>query len=117
MGTVDIGHRRIETGNLTTSEALVGYSTWPGLAQVFEVGRHVLIRETGQEREVVVYGVTSLTSERATPGRVLGLIRGHWGIENKSHWVRDVRFDEDYSSVRYGSFAEVMAVIRNTAIG
>jgi hypothetical protein len=52
--TVDIGHGRIETRNLTTSEALVGYSPWPGLAQVFEVGRHVLIQKTGQERLEVV---------------------------------------------------------------
>jgi hypothetical protein len=34
--TVDIGHGRIEQRNATTSEALVGYSDWPGLAQVFE---------------------------------------------------------------------------------
>src|SRR3954469_19289537 len=34
--TVDIGHGRIEQRNATTSEALVGDSDWPGLAQVFE---------------------------------------------------------------------------------
>ena len=33
---------RIETRNLTTSEALVGSSAWPGRAQAFEVGRHVI---------------------------------------------------------------------------
>jgi len=115
--TVDIGHGRIETRNLTTSEALVGYSTWPGLAQVFEVGRHVIIQKTGQERIEVVYGVTSLPAERATPARVLDLVRGHWSIENKSHWVRDVTFDEDRSQVRCGSIPQVMAALRNTAIG
>jgi predicted transposase YbfD/YdcC len=45
----------------------------------------------------VVYGVTSLPPERATPARLLELVRGHWAIENKSHWVRDVTFDEDRS--------------------
>ena len=115
--TVDIGHGRIEQRNLTTSEALVGYSTWPGLAQVFELGRHVIIQKTGQERVEVVYGVTSLSSERATPGRVLDLVRGHWSIENKSHWVRDVTFDEDRSQVRCGSIPQVMAALRNTTIG
>jgi len=115
--TVDIGHGRIETRNLTTSEALVGYSTWPGLTQVFEVGRQVLIQKTGQERVEVVYGVTRLTSERATPGRVLDLVRGHWSIENKAHGVRDVTFDEDRSQVRCGSIPQVMAALRNTAIG
>jgi len=115
--TIDIGHGRIEQRHLTTREALVGDSDWPGLAQVFELGRHVIIQKTGQERVEVVYGVTSLSSERATPGRLLDLVRGHWGIENKSHWVRDVTFDEDRSQVRCGSIPQVMAALRNTTIG
>jgi len=115
--TVDVGHGRIETRNLTTSEALVGYSDWPGLAQVFEVGRHVITKKTAKERVEVVYGVTSLSPERATPNRLLELVRGHWGIENKSHWVRDVTFDEDRSQVRCGNIPHIMAALRNTAIG
>ncbi len=115
--TRDIGHGRIEQRNITTSEALVGYSDWPGLAQVFELGRHVLIQNTGEERVEVVYGVTSLRPERATPGHLLALVRGHWQIENKSHWVRDVTFDEDRSQVRCGNIPQVMAALRNTAIG
>ncbi len=115
--TRDIGHGRIEQRNITTSEALVGYSDWPGLAQVFELGRHVIIQNTGEERVEVVYGVTSLRPERATPGHLLALVRGHWQIENKSHWVRDVTFDEDRSQVRCGNIPQVMAALRNTAIG
>jgi predicted transposase YbfD/YdcC len=115
--TVDIGHGRIEQRNITTSEALVGYSDWPGLAQVFELGRHVIIPKTGKERAEVVYGVTSLGPQRATPGRLLELVRGQWQIENKSHWVRDVTFDEDRSQVRCGHIPQVMAALRNTAIG
>jgi len=115
--TVDLGHGRIEQRNLTTSEALVGYSDWPGLAQVFELGRHVMFQKTGQARVEVVYGVTSLRPERATPERLLTLVRGQWQIENKSHWVRDVTFDEDRSQVRCGNIPQVMAALRNTAIG
>ena len=115
--TVDVGHGRIETRNLTTSEALVGYSDWPGMAQVFELGRHVITKKTGKERVEVVYGVTSLSPQRATPGRLLELVRGHWQIENKLHWVRDVTFDEDRSQVRCGNIPQCMAALRNTAIG
>lgn len=115
--TVDLGHGRIEQRNITTSAALVGYSDWPGLAQVFELGRHVVFPKTGKERVEVVYGVTSLRPERATPERLLTLVRGQWEIENKSHWVRDVTFDEDRSQVRCGNLPQVMAALRNTAIG
>ncbi len=115
--TVDIGHGRIEQRNITTSEALVGYSDWPGLAQVFELGRYVITQKTTEERVEVVYGVTSLSPERGTPERLLELVRGHWQIENKSHWVRDVTFDEDRSQVRCGNIPQVMAALRNTTIG
>lgn len=115
--TVDLGHGRIEQRNITTSEALVGYSDWPGLAQVFELGRHVISQKTGAERVEVVYGVTSLSPEQAPPGRLLALVRGQWQIENQSHWVRDVTFDEDRSQVRCGSIPQVMTALRNTAIG
>lgn len=115
--TVDSGHGRIEQRNLTTSEALVGYSDGPGLAQVFALGRHVVIPKTGQARVEVVYGVTSLEPARATPGRLLELVRGPWHIENKSHWGRDVTFDEDRSQVRGGNIPQVMAALRKTAIG
>src|SRR5262249_3719531 len=86
-------------------------------AQVFELGRHVMFQKTGKERVEVVYGVTSLRPERATSERLLALVRGQWQIENQSHWVRDVTFDEDRSQVRCGNIPQVMAALRNTTIG
>ena len=115
--TVDLGHGRIEQRNSTTSAALVGYSDGPGLAQVCELGRHVMFQKTGKERVEVVYGVTSLCPERATPECLRTLVRGQWQMENKSHWVRDVTFDEDRSQVRCGNIPQVMAALRNTTVG
>ena len=94
-----------------------GYSDWPGLAQVFQLERQVISKKTGEVREEVVAGVTSLAPERADAARLLALVRGHWHIENQSHWVRDVTFDEDRSQVRCGSIPQVMAALRNTVIG
>jgi len=74
-------------------------------------------QKTGQERVEVVYGVTSLSPERVPPTRLLELVRGQWQIEHKSHWVRDVTFDEDRSQGRCGNIPQVMAALRNTAIG
>lgn len=115
--TVDRGHGRIEQRTLTASAALAGVNAWPGLAQVFQLERQVTSKKTGQERYEVVYGVTSLAAERATPSRLLELVRGQWQIENCSHWVRDVTFDEDRSQVRCGAIPQVMAALRNTTIG
>jgi predicted transposase YbfD/YdcC len=115
--TLDLGHGRIELRGLRTSDVLMGYSDWPGLAQVFRLERQVIIKKTGEVREEVVAGVTSLGPERADAARLLALVRGQWQIENQSHWVRDVTFDEDRSQVRCDSIPQVMAALRNTVIG
>ena len=44
-------------------------------------------------------------------------VRGHWTIENKVHWVRDVTFREDSSRVRTGPRPRIMATLRNLAMG
>jgi predicted transposase YbfD/YdcC len=115
--TVDVGHGRIEQRRLQTSDVLAGYSTWPGLAQVFALERQVIRKKTGEVREEVVMGVTSLPLERADAAQLLALVRGHWHIENQSRWVRDVTFDEDRSQVRCGNIPQVMAGLRNMVIG
>ena len=115
--TLDLGHGRIEQRELSTSDVLRGYSDWPGLAQVFRLERQVIIKKTGEVRQEVVGGVTSLAPERADAARLLALVRGQWHIEHHSHWVRDVTFDEDRSQVRCGNIPQVMAALRNTVIG
>lgn len=64
----------------------------------------------------MAYGVTSLAPAQADPPRLLALTRGHWAIENKVHWVRDVTFDEDRSQVRKHAGPHVMASLRNVAV-
>lgn len=115
--TVDGGHGRIEQRRMQTSNVLAGYSDWPGLGQVFHLERQVVTKKTGEVRSEVVAGVTSLAPARADAAHLLTLVRGHWCIENQSHWVRDVTFDEDRSQVRCGSIPQVLTTLRNTAIG
>jgi hypothetical protein len=81
------------------------------------VEREVVHLRTGEVEQETVYGVTSLEVGRADAERLLQLVRHHWHIENRSHWVRDVTYDEDRSQVRVGSIPRVMAAIRNTVIG
>lgn len=63
-----------------------------------------------------VYGITSLPRARADAAQLTTLVRGHWGIENRLHWVRDVTFQEDHSQIRTGHGPQQMATFRNTAI-
>jgi len=115
--TVDKGHGRVEIRKLQASAVLEGSDLWPGLNQVFEIERRVHHKKSGHKRQEVVYGVTSLSYQQANAGELLKIARQHWHIENKSHWVRDVTFDEDRSQVRIGNIPQIMAAMRNTAIG
>ncbi len=62
------------------------------------------------------YAVTSLSLAKANAKRLLQLGRGHWGIENKLHYVRDVTMKEDASQVRTGAAPQVMAALRNVVV-
>ena len=64
-----------------------------------------------------VYGLTSLSSVRASPAQGLGHNRAHWEIENRLHHVRDMTYDEHRSQVRRGRRPHAMATTRNVAIG
>lgn len=62
------------------------------------------------------YGVTSLTKSMGSPQRILELNRGHWEIENRLHYVRDVTYNEDQCRVRTQNGPRNMVTIRNVAI-
>lgn len=113
---VEKGHQRIETRRLTASTALNDYVQWPGVNQVFAYSYEWIDLSTGQVKQKTQYGITSLTPDQATAADLLALRRGHWAIENQSHWVRDVVLGEDASQVRVGVIPQVMSALRNTAL-
>ena len=64
----------------------------------------------------MVLGITSLPHERVGAKALLGLTRGHWGIENGLHGVRDGTLREDASRIRKGAATQTMAVLRNIVV-
>ncbi|PGX60774.1 ISAs1 family transposase, partial [Cutibacterium avidum] len=50
-----------------------------------------------------VYLITSVTLPEGAAARIAAWPRGHWGVENRLHWVRDVTLDEDRSQIRTAS--------------
>ena len=101
---------------MRTTTVLNEYVDWPHLGQAFRIDRHVTDLDGGNPRDEVAFGITDLTPEQADAATIGGLVRGHWGIETRLHWVRDVVYDEDRSQVRTKNGPRVMATLRNTAI-
>ncbi len=104
----------MEIRRLWTTTRLTGYLDWPGVNQVCLVER--VRRFRGQETIETVCGVTSLGPQRAKASQLLAIARGHWDIENRLHWVRDVSFGEDACRVRSGEAPEILAALRNAAL-
>jgi predicted transposase YbfD/YdcC len=79
------------------------------------VRRRKLAGKKKWSRETV-YAITSLTVTQVSPGRLAAIIPGHWMIEDRPHWIRDMDFDEDRSQVRTASGPRVMATLRNPTL-
>jgi hypothetical protein len=99
---------------IQTTTRLNGYLDWPDVGQVCRLER--VVRRGGKETREVEYAITSAGPQWAGAAELLGWWRGHWGIENRLHWVRDVTLGEDASRIRTAAGPEAMAGLRNVAI-
>jgi predicted transposase YbfD/YdcC len=115
--TVAGGHGRVEVREhwLAADAELVSYldpdGDWAGLTSVAMVRRQ---RQTvtGTSTHTHYY----LTSLAPQVRRFAASVRGHWGIENRLHWVLDIAFGEDGCRVRSGHAAENLAIVRRLAL-
>lgn len=114
--TTEKGHGRIEKRAIQSTTAIVGKTEFPYVAQAMRVFRHFTEIKTGKTSEETSFYITSISPEKAGDKQLLKFIRGHWSIENSSHYVRDVTFGEDRSQIKTGSAPRVFATMRNLAI-
>src|SRR3954464_9515544 len=113
--TLDKGHGRRERRTLKATTALNEYLDWPGVAQVGQVESEGV--KDGKMTQETRYFITSASRSVADAAQLLKWVRGHWSIENRSHYVRDVTMGEDASRVRKGSGPQVIAALRNATTG
>ncbi len=112
--TVEKDHGRLETRRYYQSTHLEWFADldkWEGLGSV---GLVEAVREIGGKRTVERrYYLSSLPLDVQLFARA---VRGHWGVENKVHWLLDVCFREDQSRARAGYAAENLATLRRLAL-
>ncbi|WP_244936761.1 ISAs1 family transposase [Actinomyces qiguomingii] len=115
---VDTSHGR-RVRRTIKAVATPAWVDFPGASQVLQVRRTRTTHTRGKNSKrstEVVYLICSIPPEQAPPETVAAWIQGHWAIENRVHWVRDVTYDEDRHQLRTGSGPQVMATLRNLAI-
>lgn len=92
----------------------MGHTDWPGLAQVCRLTRTTTYK--GKQTVEIDYAVTSVPRRLANAAQLMRWWRGHWGIENRLHYVRDVTFDEDGCQIHSGHAPQNLAALRNAII-
>ena len=108
------GHRRIETRTASISSDVAWIQErhqWPGLAAV---GKITARRQQGERSSVE--SRYYLLSQPFPPERFNAIVREHWGIENRLHWMLDVVFNEDQSRNRKDHCPENLALMRKLAL-
>ncbi len=108
--TVDGDHGRIETRRAVVAHDvawLVKRHSFPGLAAVARVTatREIASKTTTATRYY-------LLSKPLAAARLAEVVRVHWQIENRLHWVLDVVMDEDGSRARKDHAPENLARLR-----
>jgi hypothetical protein len=83
----DCGHGRVELCRLPVSN--VAGLGFPHSTQAIRSTRQVRWAGSRAWRTVTVYAVTSMTIHKASPAHLAGYLRGHWGVEDQLHDVRD----------------------------
>lgn len=107
------GHGRTTRYILESTTALNRYLAFPDVGQVVRRTRLVRSHRTRQSRQHSEYLITSLQRSAVSLEQVAQLRRGHWTIENQTHYPRDVSFGEDRSQVHTGTAPEAFAALRN----
>lgn len=117
--TVDGDHGRVETRRVWVTDQLDEWldarqrARWPGLRSVavVEAEREVPLKPTSVERR---YFISSRAGTDAS--RMAEIVRGHWSVENRLHWVLDVSFAEDQARQRKDRGAENFSRLRRIAL-
>ena len=107
------GHGRTERRTLKVTAVARGLA-FPHAAQAIQITRRRKVK--GKWSRETCYAVTSLGVTQANPSQLAAIIRGHWAIEDRLHWVRDLDFDEDRSQIRTGNGPQIMAALRNLVV-
>lgn len=117
---LDKGHGRIEERSVTVSREtdwLSGDRRFPGELRLPNATTIIKVRSRTELKDRcrtdTRYYISSATLSAEAAARA---VRGHWGIENRLHWVLDVVFGDDQARLRTGHGARNMATVRHFAI-
>jgi predicted transposase YbfD/YdcC len=113
--STDRAHGRVEKRSVKAVTVDTGI-VFPHARQAIQITRQTRRLDATRWSTEIAYAVTDLPAEQARPADLASWVRGHWCVENRLHWVRDVTWDEDRSQIRTGTGPRAMGSLRNLAV-
>lgn len=115
---LDFGHGRIETRkcsviNKEDFDHVISHKAWNQMSSIIKIESTRVFKNKNINEESTRYYITSLNKK---PDELLHIVRSHWGVENKLHWMMDVVFSEDYNRKRAGYAAQNFSLINKIAL-
>ena len=108
-------HDRHESRRATVihDTSLAAAHRFPGVVAVARITSRRRLQGRRADKPAVRY---YLLSKYIAAKRLLQIVRSHWGIENRLHWMLDVVFGEDANRSRSDNAPENLAILRRLAI-
>ena len=114
--TITRAHGRLETRTLECTTADCGWLNWPGATSIARRTCERQVMKTGKTSRTISYAITNLPVRETSAALLERLWRGHWAIESRSHYVRDVVLNEDHQHMHTGHAPEVIAALHTALI-
>tara|TARA_R110002033_G_C3851883_1_gene235695 strand:- start:151 stop:1287 length:1137 start_codon:yes stop_codon:yes gene_type:complete len=112
----DCGHGRVEKRTChvySDMSHLENHQRWKDLKTFIIIEKEVFYKATQETKNEMRYYISNLN---ISASQINTMVREHWAIENKLHWVLDVVFEEDYARKRIGNSAENFNLVLKMAL-
>lgn len=111
---VEHTHGRIvgQIASVLPAKGIVDPADWPKCKTIGRIDsiRRIGDQDSGLERRYYI-------SSRALRAEELAAaVRAHWGVENRLHWMLDVSFGEDASTLRTDNAPQNLSLLRKIAL-
>ena len=111
---VERGHGRTvgQIASVLSAKGIINPGDWPNCVTIGRIDSMRVVDEKESDLERCYY----ITSRALTAEQLAASVRARWGVENRFHWILDVSFSEDASTVAKDNAPQNLSMLRKIAL-
>ena len=112
--TLQKGHGRmvVQRARVIKARGLIDEKLWPGCQTIGVIDSLRIVADKDPQWERRCY----ISSRDLTADALAQAVRAHWGVENRLHWMLDVNFSEDASTIRKDHAPQNLSLLKKMAL-